>query len=196
MPIPLQTEDPGGRKFDLRLVEDSPLFPSQANVTYLRQPAHLWQRAVAHVLDLGIVAGLSWVVSVGLAIVMVQGQASSFEGSALTMAAREALLVDLFGYARWAVFLGAFLWLTTVYFIGLLYGRSSTLGQALMGLELEAEGGGPPSFRQVSLRLGLSSLAFLSLGLLMLPGLARQDGRLATDYWSGTRLTRPSRRKR
>jgi uncharacterized RDD family membrane protein YckC len=150
------------------------------SLEFMLQPAPLWRRCGANMVDVALAVILSLVVGYlgGFSQDAVQFFESSISGvlpqsSGLLLLGSELLLI---AYLCWSI-------LT----VGMLATFSKTCGRSIFKIELADTQGFPPSFSQCLLRTLLSPLNVMTCGLSLLPTLFGARRSLA-DLGAGTTL--------
>lgn len=179
MPIPvLQPEFSSEERAErLRVAEPSPATGGSL----------LYPRAIAHAVDLCVLAGFSlWCAKlVSVLFLSAHGRAIASTGKMAGAVFREA-----FAYSNGQLFAASFATFAMIYFIGLPLIWARTPGQALLGLRIVSDDGAALTPTRLAFRMGGCALTWGTGGFLCVLGLRQRDGRFFHDMLSGTRVSR------
>lgn len=177
MPIPLLQPEASPERSHLRLADPAPALRGSL----------LYPRAIAHFVDMCVVAGFSlWSAKIfSVLLLSAHGRAIASTGKMAGSVFREA-----FSQSHVQLFAASFAALSVVYFVGLPLVWSRTPGQGLLGLRVTSDDGNPLTASRLAFRMGGCALAWGTAGFLCVLGLRKRDGRFFHDMLSGTRVTR------
>lgn len=179
MPIPLlqPEEHLSAERSHLRLAEPAPV----------TRGSLLYPRAIAHLVDMCVVAGFSlWSAKLfSVLLLSAHGRAIASTGKMAGSVFREA-----FAHSHVQLFAASFAAISVIYFIGLPLVWARTPGQGLLGLRIQSDDGSSLSASRLAFRMAGCAMAWGTAGFLCVLGLRKRDGRFFHDMLSGTRVTR------
>lgn len=144
-------------------------------------------RAVAHIIDFCLVAGLSSYLSILTFVLLAIPRMDEF--SSFGRRAHVAFAAT-YATAGAQLFAGSFAFLSVAFLVAVPLVSGKTPGMGLLGLRLRREAGGALTARALLARLAGSYFTYFALGIPCAIAFLREDGKLFQDRLSGTSVVR------